>query len=387
MKIKLILFLCFLILFQITNAQSQFNVTMFMNGDTVNDFETVIGCKDSCYDFTLSVSGGVAPYSYLWNNAATTQATVFCSNDMQNYNDTVRVLVTDANSAQGWAWISLTHYSISQEICIVTVDSATNKNMIVWQQNADSTISSYNIYKETTVTNQFQLIGNVPSNSLSVFIDTSSNPAQVSAKYYITALNYCAESYASYYHKTMHLTINQGSNNAWNLIWENYIGGNNMAIKNRIWRGSSADNIQLLDSVSTSVTTYTDLNPPSGLLFYCLEMIPQHNCIPSLKNKISYSSSFSNIVDNSDFIGIDEIPYLKNISIYPNPSTDKFIIKNSYSFASLVEVSNICGEKISFISNAIDNNLCIDLSSQPKGIYIITLKIGNNICRQKLIKY
>jgi hypothetical protein len=39
----------------------------------------------------------------------------------------------------------------NQEICVVTVDSATGKNVIVWQKTPNMAISSFNVYKESNI--------------------------------------------------------------------------------------------------------------------------------------------------------------------------------------------------------------------------------------------
>lgn len=384
MKTKLLSLLCTLLLMQVTNAQI-FNGYFMANGDTVQSYSEFFLCKDSCYTFSIVVSGGTSPYTYAWSNGSATDSTVFCYSDLQPYNDdTLMVIVTDQNSLQEYFFIRAQNYpDVIQNICLVTVDSVTGKNIIIWEQNPDPDVFSYNIFKETTTLNQYQIIGSVLKDSLSVFIDANSNPAQVSARYTMTVNHTCALSTPGPVHKTMHLTINQGMNNTWNLIWENY-QGDNYPVKNRIWRGSTALGLQLIDSLSSSSTTYTDLNPPAGVLYYAVEMIPQHACNPSLKNTF-YTSSFSNTVDNINLIGINEIQTSPIISLIPNPAAEKFsiITENSINIDA-VEIFNICGEKINFMS--LNNNHIIDLSTQSRGIYFVSVTIGNNVYRKKIVK-
>ncbi|MCH8903549.1 MAG: hypothetical protein IIA45_06520, partial [Bacteroidetes bacterium] len=72
------------------------------------------------------------------------------------------------------------HYTSIQipEICLVTVDTATNKNLVVWEKPAVNNIASYNIYKEGTQAGVYFLAGNVPYASVSTFLDTLADPAQ-----------------------------------------------------------------------------------------------------------------------------------------------------------------------------------------------------------------
>jgi len=389
MKTKLIMQICFAMLFLISNiANAQLGVNMLINGKPMILNVPFVACNDSCYNVTLSISGGTPPYTYHWNNGATASHINYCTTNLPE--DTIQVIVTDVNSAQGYFMQRVqTRIDVNQSICIVTVDKATNKNKIIWEQSTDTIVKSYNIYKETSVTGSYALIGNVPKANLSVFIDTSSYPDKVSAQYYMTAKGVCAESSPTAVHKTMHLTINKGLNSSWNLIWENYEGIS--SIKNRIWRGSTSNGLQLIDSVSTSATTYTDLYPPVGVSYYAIEMISPSACNPTLKAKgASYSSSFSNTANDSLLLGINENQLLQNISISPNPAMDNVTIYNNSVSLNSIEIYNICGEKVFEIA---DNNssalnhqsLTINLSSEPNGIYFIHLQTTKGILNKKLI--
>lgn len=377
-----------LILIQTANAQ--INVTMFMNGKPLVDNIGYYLCVDQCYNFSLSVSGGTPPYTYLWNYVDTTASVNYCSQNLfiGSKWDSIEVVVTDTkNSQRRYLQLVMEYPKITQEICIVTIDSTTNKNKIIWEQSSDTTLTSYSIYKETSITDSFNLIGNVPKGSMSVFIDTSSNPAKVSAKYMMKTVSSCADSYESQPHKTIHLTINTGLNNTWNLIWENY-EGNVGAIKNRIWRGSTFGGLQLIDSVSASSTTYTDLHPPLGVLFYAIEMIPQHKCNPSTKSgKSTYSSSFSNIADNKALVGINENQLSPNISIYPNPAIDKITINNTGNSGHSYNLSikNIRGQEILKESLSFKFPHSIDISGIANGVYILILQNEKEYYLNKLI--
>lgn len=349
------------------------------NGDTIQGFTEFFFCTDSCYNFSFAASGGTPPYSYLWSTGSTTDHTTLCYSDLQpNNDDTLLVRVTDSNSHEESFFLRAQEYpEILQQICLVTVDTALNKNLIIWQQNTNPDVMSYNIYKETTTLNQFALIGVVPRDSLSVFTDTTSNPAQVSARYTMTAVSLCAASHFVSFHKTMHLTINTGINNTWNLIWENY-SGDNSAVKYRIWRGSTANGLELIDSVSPTVTTYTDLTPPAGILFYSLEMIPSYTCQPGTKD-ILYTSSFSNKVDNASLLAINEKePLTHKVIISPNP----LIHSTSITFSHLLnpgdytlEICDMHGHCIKTYSDLTNRPLLLNRSDfKSTGIYLVRIK-------------
>ncbi|MBP7496836.1 MAG: T9SS type A sorting domain-containing protein [Bacteroidales bacterium] len=374
-------------------AMGQIIIKILINGEQKPYSPPFIVCTDSCYNVTASVTGGTPPYTYKWNNGGTNDSTVYCfpsETTDPNKEDSIRLWVTDSKNKEGHTEQRLAHsIQTTQEICIVSVDSATNKNVIIWEQSPDAIVRSYHIYKETSVTNEYIKIGTVKKGSMSVFIDTSSNPAKVAAKYKIKALSDCVEALeSSSPHKTMHLTINTGIGNTWNLIWENY-EGNIGKKKNRIWRGSSSKGLQLIDSVSSSVTTYTDLNPPEGILFYAIEMVPGYKCQPSVKTaKGSYTSSFSNIADNEALIGINNKPNLPVINITPNPCTDELTINVSHfqNVKHLITVYDIHGTAI-YQTQSPQSSIIINTRSFPPGLYLTRIQSPNSTTTRKFIKF
>lgn len=249
------------------------------------------------------------------------------------------------------------------EICIVTVDQ-NNKNVVVWEKPLSDVIDSIYIYKETNVTNIYQLIGVVPYENISVFSDNSSNPIVQSSKYKITFKDICGlETEKSESHKTMHLAINQGVGNTWNLIWEPYTGFN-VATYN-IYRGVSPTSLTFIGSTSGTSTQYSDLNAPAGELYYQIEVVSPYPCDPSR----SISSSRSNIASTED-VGIGNYN-LSDFKVYPNPATDILTIysENSANIQN-VKIYDLQGK---MIQNIQYNYSKIDLSQIKSGFYIIQI--------------
>jgi hypothetical protein len=71
---------------------------------------------------------------------------------------------------------------LEQNICLVTRDSATNNNMVIWQNDDTTHLSGYIIQRELFVQGQYDSIGFVAKDQPSFFIDPSSNPVQKSYK-------------------------------------------------------------------------------------------------------------------------------------------------------------------------------------------------------------
>jgi hypothetical protein len=291
------------------------------------------------------------------------------------------VQVTDANGCTSTSTPYVVNASFlpPQNICVIGVDSLSNNIRIVWEEQLTTAIDSFYIYKESNVANVYTQVGSRPYDSLSVWIDPVSNPAIQSYRYKITALDTCGvETPLSGFHKTIHLTINQGVGGAWNLIWSHYEGINFGSYN--IYRGTSSSNMSLLTTIQSNLNSYTDLTPPTGIVYYQIEIINPNTCNPT--KSMNYSSSKSNRATN-DVNGLSEISN-ETISIYPNPFTNDFIM----------EVTNdIIGQDYSitdFSGRIVTSGKCnmnkqkIDLSDVANGVYFI--EINNKIIQKRIIK-
>ncbi|MCF8297350.1 MAG: immunoglobulin domain-containing protein, partial [Saprospiraceae bacterium] len=185
----------------------------------------------------------------------------------------------------------------NEELCIVGVDSATQKNIIVWEKTPNVGIVSYNIYKETTVTGVFNLIANKDVDSLSVFIDAASNPVAKRERYAITSIDTCAnESPLSPVHATMHLAVSPYLTGGWTLHWLGYEG--DTVATYYLWRADINFNWTLIDSMAATTTQYNDPTAPDSC-YYAVEFKKfGPACNPtSSKANTNYNSSRSNIAN------------------------------------------------------------------------------------------
>jgi PKD repeat protein len=185
------------------------------------------------------------------------------------------------------------------EICIVGVDS-NNHNRMVWERQSNALIDSFYVYRESFIAGQYVKIGALPFSQSSLFVDTNSNPAIQSYRYKIAAVDTCGGvTLLSDFHKTIHLTINAGLNGSWNLIWDGYQGFPFSTY--RIYRGTNASNMSLLTQLPSTATSYTDLNPPGGVVYYQIEVIKSSGCYPDTVNSkanTNYNTSRSNTANN-----------------------------------------------------------------------------------------
>jgi hypothetical protein len=311
-------------------------------------------------------------------------------------NTTYTVTVSTPNGCSTSVNVSVTIEPMTKpEIGIVGV-TTTNKNRIVWNKPVSTGISSYNIYRETTVSDVYEKVGNVPYDSLSVFVDSQSAPDVKSGKYKLSIVDRNGlESALSTSHKTMHLSINKGQNTTWNLIWEPYEG---FAVSTyNIYRGTSLNSLNFIDATSGSSTQYSDISAPSGDVYYQMEVIsptlvsPAKVSAPVLKSKesenvttstlVSYSSSRSNVATNI-LNGINELQEEQDINIYPNPAKDE--IRIDFEGGSTFEILNLMGQVV-YDGNLIKNTI-VQTSDFSSGVYLIRFKMGNTFTYKKIIK-
>ena len=185
-------------------------------------------------------------------------------------------------------------------------------------------------------------------------------------------------------HTTIHLSINQGVGSTWNLIWNHYEG---FAFNTyNIYRCTSSANLSLLNSISSSSSSYTDLNPPSGtIIYYQIEVENPGLCVPTGKRS-DYSASRSNIV-NTTIIGIGSSNYFGNVRVYPNPFMYSVTIEipdNAGSPYNLY-LYDITGSKITSYYNITEDSFLLNKNRLPAGVFYIELIGERGSYRQKVI--
>ena len=285
---------------------------------------------------------------------------------------------------------------LNPSICIVGVDSATNRNRIIWERDANPIIDSVRIYRETVVAGQYVAIGTKAYNQAGIFIDTASNTTVQSYRYKISLIdtnNY--ESLLSAHHKTIHLTINAGLNNTWNLLWNAYEGFSYNTYS--IYRGADSLNLQLLTQIQSTMNSYTDLNPPVGNVYYQIEVISPHPCYPDSvysKANTNYNYSRSNTANNNmaPNIGFNTIKTQEiSMQIFPNPNKGSFTLEintisnkeQSYN----LEVYSVMGKLIhrEKISGGANIRKQMNFATLSKGVYFVRLQTKESVLATRFV--
>jgi hypothetical protein len=253
-----------------------------------------------------------------------------------------------------------------KNICIVGLDSLTGKNLVVWEPNYPSYIDSIFIYRQASTAN-FQKIGSISSNDFSTFLDLTALPSVQPYKYKLTALDSGnIETPGTEAHKTIHLTINQGVSNSWNLIWNLYEG---IVFDNyKLYRGTSLSNFQMIAEISSNFNSYTDFTAPIGsAVYYQIGFENPNQCLP-LKIE-NYSVSKSNIVNNG-FAIINELA--SGFSFYLNSSKDIEIVFLNNSNQN-ISIYNSIGQTIYSANHLGNPSYTIPFKNFPEGMYFINV--------------
>lgn len=74
-----------------------------------------------------------------------------------------------------------------------------------------------------------------------------------------------------------------------------------------------------------------------------------------------------------------------SFQIFPNPSNGTFRITNNQNSLADINIFNMLGEKIYFLNNTSLNNIQIDFTNQPKGLYFISIDNGKEIITNKMV--
>lgn len=269
-------------------------------------------------------------------------------------------------------------------VCMVSV-SQSGKNIVVWERPETNVITGFNVYKEGNIANQYDLVGTVSYQQTAIFIDTISEPSQKAYRYKLgTVTSWGYETALSSEHKTIHLTINKGVGNAWNLIWSHYEG---LPISTyKLYRGTNKENMTFLTDIAGNLNSYTDNAAPAGEVYYQIEMVLENACNPEAKKQLksanvenNYSSTRSNIVSSLS-VGIGNIE-TEQLMLYPNPAENKIWLTINTGEKSY-EIYSIQG---TLIKRGLVKE-SIDVSDLRSGLYYIRINSNNQWTSHKFVK-
>ena len=283
---------------------------------------------------------------------------------------------------------------IAPQICMVTVDSASGRNLIVWNKNTSLPVAKYKVYREGIAKGVYEVIGEVNPNKYTLFRDSLANPQKQAYWYKITAVDSSgteSDIDACIPHKTLHLLVTRGYQGGVQLDWDGYYGflfGTYACFKS----SDKGKTFSKIYDIASSNTTWTDVDASSDGFRYFVSVVKTNPCNASLLKAESgpYSQSLSNIVEFKSS-GLTRENTL-NASVYPNPFSENFSVdftldQNSDVF---IEVINATDQKTAeFIhKNMAAGSQQLQMNAHSmnvsKGICYIRITANNKVSILKL---
>lgn len=257
-------------------------------------------------------------------------------------------------------------------ICMVTNDSSTGRNKIIWKSR--SWVTKYIIYRETNVSGEFEVIGELKGASNEFFIDTTSKPRTRAYTYYVNAFDSCGNTSTDnqyYRHTTLHLTASLGVTGENNLNWSDYFGIYPINTYN-IYRSNDNGPFKKIASVSSSVKAFSDYEPPKGVNRYKIGIDANTDCNGSNEELNSNTVAFGISLSSGNI-------ETERTTLFPNPANLSFRIVGDN--AKTIEIYSTSGYLIKKIKSSEGGDFSIE--DLPSGLYIVKFGRGNIF---KLIK-
>lgn len=380
-----------------TIGAGQYGVTVTDNLGCTASFNSVLGeaggpvvipvsvteascANDGAIDMSINTPFGVQSIS--WNTGQTTEDISSLASGFY------AISVTDNMGCIGMSSVNLNpELPTTTEICLVTVDTATNTNLIVWEKPASTTIDHFKIYRESSVAGVFQYVDQVPYALESRYTDTIAYPQLRSWRYKIVTVNDCGiESLPSPIHKTIHRVVNNPTPGIYEINWDEYSGFVYPTFF--VWRYTDLNGWEEIHQEAFGGSyQYIDTPPSEINLDYIVYVQPPSTCTSSLK-ATDYNSSRSNkkygtFFPDDDDSGLDESNIL--VQIYPNPSDGLYQITVNGISAFDLDVYDLSG-KLIISANSIHKNYNLDLTDFAAGSYFIKVQSEQITINKQLIK-
>jgi hypothetical protein len=328
---------------------------------------------------TVQAGGGTSPYTYLWGNGETgNTATALLPGDNH-------LTITDSKDCEKVVnfYVGYIPPFNNEVICAVSYAEEPGLNQVVWQKTEGVRTIAYNIYRESGSTGNYQLIGTTPFDEPGKFLDETANPGQQSFSYKIAVVDSCgAESALSPHHKSMHLSLFPGTGGSINLLWSLYEGFSFTTFY--VMRSVENSPYQMIGQLPSTNFSFSDINPPFGLKKYMIQIDAPENCgLPGMRVN-------SNVVIDQE-VGIGSQDMDLRLIVVPNPGDGIFNIQFPDGFRGQkvnVQVLNSLGGCISETAlPAAGEDLLIDISGQPAGVYLFKTQSPAGVFVESVVKW
>lgn len=267
-----------------------------------------------------------------------------------------------------------------------------DRNVVNWSVDDLSGIQSVRIYREGKQLNQWELAAEFSSGlttALYSFVDPNSQPKTRAYRYSVRSVNSEGEEFSSEIHKSVHLSINKGIGNQWNLLWNAYEGRTVSSI--RVYRSPDGSDFSLIDEVNGGNSSYTDVNSPDGDVYYQVEYVfADETVLPASlgggfmekRQDISRSNIATNVGNDVGNL-LDGNLSDGNVKMFPNPVRDRVWVELPVMVNSAV-LLDMDGREIRHLGSFRSAEL--DMTGLASGVYFLELRKSVEVLRVKLVK-
>jgi len=336
------------------------------------------GSNTGAIDVTPALVSGANVQAISWSSGEDTEDI-----SMKPAATYVCTLTTDANchAVRGWN-IPIVAPAL-QPICVVTVDSVTSTNLVVWEDVQTVGIHHYNIYRETSIQGEYILIDTVEATNTSLFNDVVASPIARSWSYKISAVNGCnVEGPISAQHRTMHLSAIDAGSQQTQISWNAYEG---TAYSNFVlWRYTDAalwEEVATLPVTQVSYIDGTDFITPG--LDYMVQLDLDEQCTALKYLAQDFNTTRSNKDKGNFLLGqgtgdsnndVNEL-LLDELKIYPNPTSDLLTLVQTQNNKLNVRCIDLSGKEVAtFQMEGVSNQ--INISGLENGAYLIEIELN-----------
>ena len=256
-----------------------------------------------------------------------------------------------------------------QELCIVTCDTITNQNIVVWEKSDKYATDSFYLYRASNPYTVYTLIAALNRDSLSEYEDISSSDTAC-YRYKILLRDTCGN-YSQYseYHQTIHLTYTGNGI----FQWTSYEIENSPSPVSayEFYRDPIANgNWELLASIPTSQTSATDAD-------YALYPSARYKVVVRLSTSCNSSRSINELISNIlvpatlaiGTLTVEEIKLLKN------PVQSEVVVVNIPSPVSL-QLFDGTGRMLQSRLHIIGNTATLKTDDYSAGLYYLKILKG-----------
>ena len=195
---------------------------------------------------------------------------------------------------------------------ILTVTNSNGHYQIIWNHSVvlPEDVTGVRIYKETSYIDVYDMIYESCLDE-NIYVDMSSTPDVKSSRYAMSYVTSYGESPKGTPHQGIHIMINKGVGNTWNLAWMKYEG--RKISQYRIWRGTDPENMSVIGEISGNMTSYSDMMTDDAVNYYAVEVVfAEGGNQRNSRTSSSTNSSMSNVVSTTSY---NEVSFVESIDV------------------------------------------------------------------------